>query len=56
MSYPTINADAASIVTLYPTSGPHPNGLQATAQGLWCIDDCDADVHIICRVPVPAIA
>lgn len=38
MSYPTINADAASIATLYSTPGPHPNGLQATAQGLWCLD------------------
>lgn len=38
MSYPTQTADAASIETLYSTPGPHPNGLQATAQGLWCLD------------------
>jgi streptogramin lyase len=36
MSYPTRMAD--SIETLYSTPGPHPNGLQATAQGLWCLD------------------
>ncbi len=37
-NYPTLEADTASIVTLYPTPGPHPNGLQATAAGLWCLD------------------
>jgi streptogramin lyase len=36
MSYPTLTAD--SIETLYATPGPHPNGLQATPQGLWCLD------------------
>ncbi|MCC6458594.1 MAG: hypothetical protein IT328_26835 [Caldilineaceae bacterium] len=36
MSYPTQVADA--VETLYSTPGPHPNGLQATAQGLWCLD------------------
>lgn len=36
MSYPTVTAD--SVETLYATPGPHPNGLQATAQGLWCLD------------------
>ena len=38
MSYPTLTAELSSIETLYSTPGPHPNGLQATAQGLWCID------------------
>jgi streptogramin lyase len=38
MSYPTLTASLDSIQTLYPTPGPHPNGLQATAQGLWCLD------------------
>jgi len=38
MSYPTATASIESIETLYSTPGPHPNGLQATAQGIWCID------------------
>jgi streptogramin lyase len=38
MSYPILNAPLDSIETLYLTPGPHPNGLQATAQGLWCLD------------------
>ncbi len=38
MSYPTLTAASDSIVTLYSTPGPHPNGLQATDQGLWCLD------------------
>ena len=36
MSYPTLTAE--SIEILYDTPGPHPNGLQATPQGLWCLD------------------
>ena len=38
MSYPTLVASLDSIETLYSTPGPHPNGLQATAQGMWCLD------------------
>ena len=38
MSYPTHTASLESIETLYSTPGPHPNGLQATPQGIWCID------------------
>jgi streptogramin lyase len=38
MSYATETAPLVSVETLYKTPGPHPNGLQATAQGLWCLD------------------
>jgi streptogramin lyase len=38
MSYPTYTAPIETIETLYKTPGPHPNGLQATAQGIWCLD------------------
>lgn len=38
MSYPTLTTPATSVETLYSTPGPHPNGLQATSQGLWCLD------------------
>lgn len=38
MSYPTLSAAANTIETLYSTPGPHPNGLQATAEGIWCLD------------------
>lgn len=37
-TYPTESISSAAIETLYLTPGPHPNGLQATAQGLWCLD------------------
>jgi streptogramin lyase len=33
-----LNADPVTIQTLYLAPGPHPNGLQATPQGLWCLD------------------
>lgn len=36
MSYPT--QTASSVETLYATPGPHPNGLQATPDGIWCLD------------------
>jgi sugar lactone lactonase YvrE len=45
MSYPTLTAD--SIESLYTTPGPHPNGLQATAQGLWCLDQETNHLHLL---------
>jgi sugar lactone lactonase YvrE len=38
MSYATTSASLDSVETLYASPGPHPNGLQATSQGLWCLD------------------
>lgn len=45
MSYPTLLAD--SVETLFSTPGPHPNGLQATAQGLWCLDQEIHHLHLL---------
>jgi len=30
---------------LFKSPGPHPNGLQATPEGLWCIDQANHKVH-----------
>jgi sugar lactone lactonase YvrE len=38
MSYPTQTATSESIENLFKTPGPHPNGLQATEYGMWCLD------------------
>lgn len=38
MSYRTETARSETIEKLFSTPGPHPNGFQATAQGLWCLD------------------
>ncbi len=45
MSYPTLLAD--SVDTLFSTPGPHPNGLQATAQGLWSLDQETHHLHLL---------
>ena len=45
MSYPIINAPTPT--DLYATPGPHPNGLQATAAGLWCLDQETHHMHLL---------
>lgn len=45
MSYPTILAPTPT--DLYATPGPHPNGLQATAAGLWCLDQQTNHIYLL---------
>src|SRR5215210_7859929 len=45
MSYPI--QTATSVETLYSTPGPHPNGLQATAAGIWCLDQSTNRLQLI---------
>ena len=37
----------ARVEPLFKSPGSHPNGLQATADGLWCIDQADNKVHLL---------
>jgi hypothetical protein len=36
-----------AVETLYKTPGPHPNGLQATAAGMWCLDQQTNELHLL---------
>lgn len=42
---------AAAIIpdveTVFLAPGPHPNGLQATADGLWILDQQTSDLHLV---------
>ena len=40
-----MSANVARVEKLYRSPGPHPNGLQATPDGLWCIDQVDNRVY-----------
>jgi streptogramin lyase len=35
------------VETMFQTPGPHPNGLQATAEGLWIIDQANNYVYLV---------
>jgi streptogramin lyase len=35
------------VETMFKTPGPHPNGLQATAEGLWIIDQSNNYVYLV---------
>ncbi len=39
--------DAGRVETVFKTPGPHPNGLQATEEGLWIIDGDDGRVFLV---------
>ena len=39
--------DAGRVETVFKTPGPHPNGLQATGEGLWIIDGDDGRVFFV---------
>ncbi len=45
MSFPTTVADRVDL--LYKTPGPHPNGLQATRDGLWILDQQNNKVYLV---------
>ena len=35
------------VETVFKTPGPHPNGLQATAEGIWIIDQSNNYVYLV---------
>ena len=39
--------DAGRVEKVFKTPGPHPNGLQATEEGLWIIDGDDGRVFLV---------
>ena len=38
---------AGKVETVFKTPGPHPNGLQATADGLWILDQGDNKAYLV---------
>src|SRR4051812_35740552 len=43
----TLPTRQVKVETVFKSPGPHPNGLQATADGLWILDQGDNHVYLV---------
>lgn len=44
---PPIERTVTTVEQVFSAPGPHPNGLQATAEGLWILDQHSSEIHFV---------